>query len=80
MEHQINTDKRPDYLCRQDLETLRARGWRIGSHGPEHSDFANNALGAVVSMLEESLMLLLDCGAESWLSWPEGRWNDQGRA
>ena len=77
MEHQINTDKRPDYLCRQDLETLRARGWRIGSHGPEHSDLRTMPSERLRSVLEESLMLLLDCGAESWLSWPEGRWNDQ---
>ena len=28
-------------------------------------------------MLEGSLRLLLDFGAESWLAWPEGRWDDE---
>ena len=77
MEHQINIDKRPEYLCREDLEILRARGWKIGSHGPEHSDLRRLPSEQLRSLLEESLMLLLDFGAELWLSWPEGRWNDQ---
>jgi len=77
LKNQINIDKRPDYLSRQDLETLRARGWKIGSHGPEHSDLRTMPLERLRSKLEDSLNLLLDLDAESWLSWPEGRWNDE---
>jgi peptidoglycan/xylan/chitin deacetylase (PgdA/CDA1 family) len=77
MEHQLSIDERPGYLSHQDLETLRTRGWKIGSHGPEHSDLRTLPSERLRSMLEESLSLLLDFGAESWLSWPEGRWDDE---
>ena len=77
MEHQLSIDERPDYLSHQDLETLRTRGWKIGSHGPEHSDLRTLPSERLRSMLEGSLRLLLDFGAESWLAWPEGRWDDE---
>ena len=77
MEHQLSIDERPGYLSHQDLETLRTRGWKVGSHGPEHSDLRTLPSERLRSMLEGSLSLLLDFGAESWLSWPEGRWDDE---
>ena len=70
-------DKRPDYLSLQDLEILTKRGWKIASHGPEHSDLRTLPPDRLRTMLEESLTYLHGFGAEPWLAWPEGRWNDE---
>ena len=71
------TDRIPNYLTRSDLEALTHIGWRFASHGPEHSDLRTLPLVELRTMLEGSLQLLQDLGAEPWLAWPEGRWNDE---
>jgi peptidoglycan/xylan/chitin deacetylase (PgdA/CDA1 family) len=73
----IDIDEEPDYLRHQDLEILTQRGWKIASHGPEHSDLRTLPSDRLRAMLEESLTQLHDAGAEPWLAWPEGRWNDE---
>lgn len=69
--------EQPDYLSLQDLETLTKRGWKVASHGPEHSDLRTLPTVELRKMLEESLIKLHKIGAEPWLAWPEGRWNDE---
>lgn len=69
--------EQPDYLSSQDIEILTKRGWKVASHGPEHSDLRTLPTVELRKMLEESLTNLHEIGAEPWLAWPEGRWNDE---
>ena len=72
-----NIIEQPDYLSLQDLKVLTKRGWKVASHGPEHSDLRTLPKFELRKMLEESLTILHKIGAEPWLAWPEGRWNDE---
>ena len=72
-----NIIEQPDYLSLHDLEVLKKRGWKVASHGPEHSDLRTLPKFELRKMLEESLTILHKIGAEPWLAWPEGRWNDE---
>lgn len=67
----------PDYLSLHDLQILKQRGWKIASHGPEHSDLRKVPSDRLRTMLKGSLACLDEFGAEPWLAWPEGRWNDE---
>ena len=75
--HRFENDEYPEYLNRSDLEILIQRGWRVASHGPEHSDLRTVPKENLRTMLEASLDQLQEFGAEPWLAWPEGRWNDE---
>ena len=74
---QLSLNEQPDYLSHHDLEVLTQRGWKIASHGPEHSDLRTLPSDILRSMLEGSLARLEEFGAEPWLAWPEGRWNNE---
>ena len=69
-------DKRPLSQSSGPRE-IDQRGWKVASHGPEHSDLRTVPPDRLRTMLEESLTYLYGFGAEPWLAWPEGRWNDQ---
>ena len=60
--------EQPDYLSHQDLEVLTQRGWKIASHGPEHSDLRKLPSDRLRTMLEGSLARLDKIGAEPWLA------------
>ena len=76
-EKRIHVKNEPAYLMRSHLDILTKRGWKIGSHGPEHSDLRHLDDEELRSKLSSSITLLTQHGYEAWIAWPEGRWNNR---
>jgi len=73
--HEINLENQ--YLNSSNIQYLRNNGWKIASHGPEHSDLRFIEDEELIALLSKTLDLLEKNNLESWIAWPEGRWNDR---
>ena len=65
------------YLNSTDIKYLRDKGWKFASHGPEHSDLRLIEDKELIELLSNSLCLIEENNLESWIAWPEGRWDDR---
>lgn len=60
-------------LERGQIEGLRAAGWLLGSHGPEHCDLRRLDPSELAPRLLLARRALLAVGGTPYLAWPEGR-------
>ena len=66
-----------EYLKPTEVAKLRANGWIVGSHGPEHSDLRLLDDGELTRLLSTTYSYIQSGDFKPWIAWPEGRWNNR---
>ena len=66
-----------DYLTPSEVSQLKANGWAVGSHGPEHCDLRLLNDDELTNLLSTTYSIVQSNNIKPWIAWPEGRWNNR---